>query len=449
MLLSFSYAATLGSGHKPQVVHMPDNGFRIIYVNDAGLVNALVTFPPLGLYDSLEWDSKGRMSPDENISHPSLKKVAHYGAYGFWSAAGVDGSTIDHKFVMYMLPMDITDTLIDGSLSYSKDSAVSSASFNFENINGYLLRRYRSVVSPNAKIELYFSLGSSDEISLGKWYIDRVSTSIPGNNLSVTARNAIGKLLKEQTFDEQTTFTEATLTDNLKAILAYGGAEDYFVGDTGRNWRLSFEPNNTLLEGIEDIIRLFGNWKIDETADGVIGIGSITDARFEQPSTYRFLRDANCWSYSTEYCDEDTYSRICVSCKEPENTLYVDLPPHRLWAMASHRTLFVTVPDGTSYNELQSYANNLAESIAISGRTETFAGRFTPQMVIGDAIEMTADGETENIGVVTSVRHTLGRKGFFTEFTVDSGGRRGKPTLKDYVSQISGNKTSKAIITNE
>ena len=94
-------------------------------------------------------------------------------------------------------------------------------------------------------------------------------------------------------------------------------------------------------------------------------------------------------------------------------------------------------------------SNNLADSVAISGRTETFAGRFTPQMVIGDAIEMTADETTETIGVVTSIRHTLGRKGFYTEFTVDSGGRRGKPTLKDYVSLISGSKTSKSSITNE
>ena len=244
MLLSFSYAATLGMGHKPQVVHMPDNGFRIIYVNNEGLVNALVTFPPLGLYGNLSWKSKGRMSPDETISYPSLKKVAHYGAYGFWSAASVDGITIDHKFVMFMLPTDISETLLDGSISYSKDSAVSSASFNFANINGYLLRRYRSLVSPNAKIELYLALGTSDEISLGKWYIDRVSTAIPGNNISVTARNAIGKLLKEQTFDEQTAFSEATLTDNLKVILAYGGVEDYFVGDT-RSWGLTFEPSNT------------------------------------------------------------------------------------------------------------------------------------------------------------------------------------------------------------
>jgi hypothetical protein len=43
----------------------------------------------------------------------------------------------------------------------------------------------------------------------------------------------------------------------------------------------------------------------------------------------------------------------------------------------------------------------------------------------------------------------MGSKGFYTEFTVDSGGRKGKPMLKDYVAQLSGSKTSKSIITNE
>ena len=406
MILTFNYKVTVGNGHSPQVVHMMDNGFRIIYVDDSGLVNGLVTFPELGLYDNLSWVNKGRMSPDEGITYPSLKKVAHYGAYGFWSADGVNDTT-DHKFVMYMLPTDISETLLDGSLSYTKDSAVSNASFSFQNVSGYLLRRHRSLVSPNAKIELYIALESSEEIPLGKWFIDRVSTSIPGNDISVTARNAIGKLLKEQTFDERTSFTESTLSDNLKAILEYSEVEDYFVGDTGKGWRFSFDPSNTLLEGMEDIIRLFGNWKIHETAEGVIGIGSISDARFDQPSTYRFERDKNCWGYSTEYGDEQTYARVCVFCKEPENTLYVDLPPHKFWPMPEHRTLFVTVPDGTSASELADYAQNLADSIAITGRTETFAGRFTPQMIIGDAIEMTADGTTESIGVVTSIKHSL------------------------------------------
>lgn len=443
MILSFEYSESIGSGHSPQVVHMMDNGFRIIYVNDEGLVNGLVTFPELGLYDSLSWEQKSRMSPDEGIAYPSLKKVAHHGAYGFWSADN------DHKFVVYMLPTDISETLIDGTINHSKDSAVSSASFTFQNVHGYLLRRFRSVVMPNAKIELYYSMGDSDEISLGKWYIDRVTTSIPGNDISVSARNAIGKLLLEQTFDEQTSFTESALSDNLRAILEHGSVEDFFIGDAGRSWQLSYEPSNTLLGGIEDIIQLLPNWKIGETADGVIGIGSADDARFEQPSTYRFERDRNCWSYSTEYCDEQTYSRVCVSCKDPENALYVDLPPHKLWPMPEHRTLFVVVPDGATLAEMESYAAELAEGVALSGRVETFAGRFTPQMVIRDAVVMVDGDIEENLGTVTNVKHSLGRNGFYTEFTVDSGGRKGKPMLKDYVAQISVNKTSKSVITNE
>ena len=257
MILTFEYTESIGSGHSPQVVHMMDNGFRILYVDDSGLVKGIVSFPELGLYGDLSWETKGRMSPDESISYPSLKKIAHYGAYGFCSAV------TEHRFVMYMLPTDISETLIDGTINHTKDSPVSSASFNLQNVNGYLLRRYRSLVSPNAMLELYFSMGTADEISLGKWYIDRVSTAIPGNNLSVTARNTIGKLLKEQTFDETATYTETTLSDNLRAIVSYAGVESFFVGDAGKSWKLSFEAQDTLLGGIEDIIRLLPGWKVE------------------------------------------------------------------------------------------------------------------------------------------------------------------------------------------
>ncbi|HBL84678.1 MAG: hypothetical protein A2Y17_11130 [Clostridiales bacterium GWF2_38_85] len=440
MILEFEYTAEVGEGSSPQVVHLMDNSFNIIYLDSTGTVKGTTTSPEMGLYDSLTWKSKGRMSPDISISYPSLKKVAHYGAYGFWSSNG------NHKFVMYMLPTDISHTIENGSITHSKDSAVSSASFTIQNINNTLLRRSRSVISPNTKLELYFSMGDSEEISLGQFYIDRVSTAIPGNALSVSARNAIGKLLKEQTFDENISFTEATLQENLQAIFTLAGIENFFVGDSPKVWKLTFEPETTYLSGVEDVVALLPGWKVSENSDGTIGIGAVTDTRFEQPGTFQFERNKNCWSYTTEYSDEQTYSRICVSCKNPSNTLYVDLPPHKLWVSPSHKTIYITAPDGTSAAELTEYANNLADSIAISGRTETFAGKFTPQMIIGDSIEMTADGETETIGIVTSIRHTLGRKGFYTEFTVDSSGRKGKPMLKDYVSQISGSKASSKVV---
>ena len=181
----------------------------------------------------------------------------------------------------------------------------------------------------------------------------------------------------------------------------------------------------------------------------MVGIGHFTDARFDQPTTYQFERDKNCWSYSSEYSDENTYARVCILCKEPENGLYIDLDPHRLWPIPEHRTLYITVPDGTTTAEMESYAAELAERIALSGRVETFAGRFTPQMVIGDAVAMVDGDISEYLGTVTNVKHTMGSNGFYTEFTVDSGGRKGKPMLKDYVAQLSGSKTSKSIITNE
>lgn len=96
---------------------------------------------------------------------------------------------------------------------------------------------------------------------------------------------------------------------------------------------------------------------------------------------------------------------------------------------------------------MNAYADELAESVAISGRIESFVGIFTPHMLIGDAVELVeTDGRHSMIGTVTSVKHNLGRNGFYTEFTVDSGGRKGKPFLKDFVSQISGTKKISGVV---
>lgn len=52
----------------------------------------------MGLYDELAYKDKGRISADFEVSKPQLKKVAHHGAYGFWSSEDT------HRFVIYMLP---------------------------------------------------------------------------------------------------------------------------------------------------------------------------------------------------------------------------------------------------------------------------------------------------------------------------------------------------------
>jgi len=83
-------------------------------------------------------------------------------------------------------------------------------------------------------------------------------------------------------------------------------------------------------------------------------------------------------------------------------------------------------------------AQELAESIAISGRLESFAGIFTPQLTLGDEVHIEAsDVSEEVIGTVTEVTHSFGKSGFYTSFTVDSGGRKAKSRLSDLIGKAS------------
>ena len=437
MRLTFEYTQSAGAGLSPQAVHLMDNGLRFVYLSADGQVMAKECFPPMGIYNGLTLTDRGRASADLGVTNPQLKKVAHHGAYGFWSAED------SHRFVMYMLPFDVSEALVDGSVSFTKDSPVSQLSVSFLNLGGELVGRYRSVLSPNTMLEIAFSMGDA-ELSLGRFYIDRVSTSYPDEGISVSARNGIGKLLKEQTFDENTSFALGTLRKNLEAILTLAGVESFFVGDSTKMWNLTFEPETDLQSGVQQVIALLPGWQLRENTDGTVGISEIADSRFEQPSVYVFERDKTCFGYDVEYSDENTYGKLCVSCKEPAAILYVTLPPHRWWVSPQNKTLYVTVPDGTSAAELQTYADELSALIALSGRIESFAGIFTPGLIVGDEIELVdTNGRHSVIGTATTVRHKFGRGGFITEFTVDSAGRKGKAQLKDYLSQLSGGSNSK------
>ena len=427
MTLTFEYTLDTGAGLYPQVIHTSDNLLRFIYLTADGTVAGSTADPVLGLYDSLTYTEIGRISPDEMVSYPSIKKVAHYGAYGFWSAEG------DHRFVMYMLPTDITNSFIDGSVKFSIGSEVSQMSCTLLNIKGALLNRYRAFVTPGTKMELYFSLGSSGEITLGIFYIDRASVSYPDEKVSVSARNAIGKLLKEQTFNEDNTFEETTLQLNLQEILRLAEVEDFFVGNNTKAWKLRFEPDVAILDGIKRVISLLDGWKVDETANGVIGVAAATDARFDQPAVYSFERDKTCWSYSVEYDDSEAVSRVCVTCAEPENKVYADVPRSKWWVQPSHRTTYVTAADGATLAEITALAEELAQAIAISGRQESFVGVFTPQLTIGDEVCIINGPKSETIGTVTDIAHNFGRGGFYTAFTVDSRGRNGKARLSDLI----------------
>ena len=434
MELAFEYTIDCGEGHAPQAVHANDNTLRIFFLTGSNTVAEYAADPVGGLYDDLEFISKGRVSPDETVSLPSIKRVAHYGAYGFWSAEG------DHRFVIYMQPSDISKALVDGSITASVESNVTSFSCNLLNVRGRLLNESRALVTPGTRLEVYFTLGNEQEMALGVFYVDRASVSYPEEKISVTARNAIGKLLKEQTFDERTLFDALNLQDNIRAVLEFSEVADFFVGDPGTQKTLEFEPDTTILEGLQYAISLLPDWKIGETTDGVVGVALKTDARFEQPGVHSFLRDRTCWQYNIDYDDTDAASRVCVYSKDPENSdqisrVFAEVRFNKFWAQPSHRTLYAQTVDGATTEQMAAIADTLAESLAASGRLETFAGIFTPQLTLGDEVRVLDEsGRAVTVGSVTDVTHSFGSGRFITSFTADSGGRRGRARLKDLIT---------------
>ena len=104
--------------------------------------------------------------------------------------------------MIYMMPTDISEALIDGQTQFSMGSESASLSVNLLNIRGKLINRYRSILTPGTMLQLYVALGDSPEATLGIFFIDRASVSYPEEKITVSARDAVGKLLKEQTFDE-------------------------------------------------------------------------------------------------------------------------------------------------------------------------------------------------------------------------------------------------------
>lgn len=434
MQLSFEHYIDVGEGRYPQAIHDKTNLFRVIYLAEDDTVHSLDADPVLGIYSDLEFTEKGRVSPDDNVSMPSLKRVAHYGAYGFWSAEG------DHRFVIYMMPTDISKALIDGKVTFSVGSEVSSLSCSLINVRGELLNRYRALVTPGTKLEVYFSIGSSEETPLGVFYIDRADVSYPDEKVSVAARNAIGKLLKEQTFDEHNVIDEGSLQENIKKMLEYAEIEHFFVGDAGIDQKLEFEPDTTVLEGIKYAITNLTDWKIGETLDGVVGVSVSTDVRFEIPSIHIFDRDKTCWSYDIDYDDSDAAARVCVSSEGTEEDaptvrVYEDVGFNKWWEQPKHRTLHVETVKGATEAQCRAVARMIAASLAESGRLETFVGLFTPQLTLSDEAHVIDEkGREEIVGTVTDVSHSFGQGGFYTSFTVDSGGRRSRRRLKDLIS---------------
>ena len=298
--------------------------------------------------------------------------------------------------------------------------------------------------TPQSTIKLEFSAGDSAPYPMGIFYADKAVYKVGNAGTKIDGRNSIGKYLKDQSFDERCKYPSQAVSTMLEAMLAGAGLTKYYVQPSTVQIGMDFAPNKNILDGIEEILQYLPGWQMREEVDGTIVVGDRTDSHFTQPSRYTFQRDRDIFSREVVTDDRAIYGRVCVHTEDFTVRVYRPVTSDLGWTPPAQKTLYQQVPEGTTSMEAATIANSLAESMANSGKIETFVCAFRPQIIPGDEAEiLEADASKNVLGVITQVKHSFGVQGFFTEIVVDSGGRVGKPRFKDIVSAFTPPPASK------
>lgn len=465
MELVIESVSEIYGGSTPNTTHMPDNSVWLFKIIDGRLNGAQIANEPTDVdWPGLTAGDFAVITKDKNLSLVKLKNVPRMGVFGSWHQAAVmDGETVitpeRQRFAIWDALNDITNYLESGEIRMDLDNIVASASFAFKNPSQHLSGETSSRMTPGNKIELFFTAGDSADYPMGVFYCDQIDMTAAGETITVDCRNISGKLLKDQTFDENNTYPNLPYSDTVEALLDNAGIADYdvqpSVGETP--WRLGLEypPDMDMLTGFLEMIGISLNWIARETLDGQIIAGSTVTYQpiIDLNSKYTFNRGSDLFSRGVTRDDNDVYSRVCYQSKQsatettPETTIraYANVLHAFEWAYAPNKTIYLTAPDDTVLAELQDLADALASRMAYSGIIEQFSGPFRPHIIPGDEAEIVADDGTHLLGLITTVNHSFGSSGFSTSFTVDSAGVIGKPQLRDLIEKVSGKGQSSSI----
>lgn len=444
MKLSFTEVQELSNGKFPDVLHFFDNEAQVLFLRNGELFGK-TTDTPLGKWSDRIFEEEIKIAIDKNIENLELSSISEFGAFGSYKT----GNT--HKLIIYEIQIDIGDYLNSGSIKYTTSSPIVTFSLNLENPkntnpeykgDNVLISESFSHLHPGSKIVFKLQMGDSEEYEMGSFYVDRSSYSILSENVGVDGRNLIGKALKEQSFDNDNTLSLDTLTEIIKSILLDANINPYkiLVENTSIKSGFSFQPNMELLAGLDEVFKATLNWKIEELTDGTIVVGNPNYAGFTKRDRFEFYRDKDIFSREITRDDIDSYRNVCVHDKDFNIKVFKDVIAYVGWSLKSKKTLYVEVPEGTSIIDAADYANELANRLANIGKVETFTGPFKPYILIGDEAMIISKDRSEALGLITEINHRFGKQGFFTDFTVDSGGTATNGRLVDYINQITKEK---------
>ena len=357
-----------------------------------------------------------------DAGYDNLDIEHHYNGAVYGSAQHDD----DVVFLRYSYMMDVSNLLKDGTWRMQPDNPIKTGSVTLKNTDISLFGdSSHSLFLPGNKITLRFFAGDSVYYTIGVFFIEDSPFGETQEDFKYSGRNHIGFYLASQSLDENTSFS-GTLTEIFTEMLTAAGLDEteFMIESIASTGAFSFQPTDNFMSAIVAALEI-SDWYMDDLPDGTIVIGSASYIRTNAASTsiYSFDRDAEVFSRGVTRNLDGVFSRVCVN-RNGANPLrvYSDIPYFETWHLTGHRTFYQNVPDDTTQADMERIATDLATAMQYSGIVEQFDSPFRPWLQIGDVGLATGGNGPRLVGIITAIQHDFGDTGFYTVFTITSGG---------------------------
>lgn len=329
-------------------------------------------------------------------------------------------------YLRYVYAVDCSYMISSGNLSLSNNNPVVQIKTNLMNIKEDLFTNEATVFQPGAKVIFKVLAGDEIPMDMSTTYLDSVDYDSKSATVPISGRNNIGFKLMQSTFDEDLEIT-ALPHDMAQAICSRAGIRKLVIQSTEGEREFSFRANQTLMSGLEQICNLYSGWKIMELPSGTVVMGYRSFVDGYQGNGYYVFDKGSVFRHKTKRSCDAAYTKVRITGKDLEGEdlipVVVPVKNYKQWGLPPNKTYHESVPDGFTQEELQTYAEMVAESIQYVGLGEDFTCSFQPQLCIGDIAAVdNGDGTSTALGIITSVKHSFGKSGYTTDFSTDSGG---------------------------
>lgn len=360
---------------------------------------------------------------DLGIDHPSTGVL-------YFSAVKPDGTV---EFIRYQYAMDLSDITDNATYTSQIDNPITQITATIGNIDAELFQSTSSIFSPGAKLTLGIAMGNSDVYPLGIAWVDESPFNPLQNTVQLSGRNSIGYFIKESTFGDTTEFT-GTFPEICTLMFELSGVPKYSCADGVGLATYKFSANDTILSGFTHMNNVVYYYPTNPMLLQELPDGTVVNQYAEWfdstiPNTYYIFDDKKeVFARNMKKNIDAVYYSVYVTGKAEDGTdlipVIVKINNYNYWHTPKNKMLHISAPDTfvKTQLELQAYAETEAKRRQFSGISEDFTSPIRPQLLTGDVASVKRDGSSETIGVVTQVKHTMGKRGFTTSFSTSSGG---------------------------